>query len=277
MICPARRSSPSEDYDLRLMAAIALCGVDLRAPGVALSAVRAAALRHRLESRCRPGGGAAGATRCFPRLCHLWWAGRAGRVSLSDPLRQHHRHGRARAGIAGGGRGGRRRRQHLWAARAPFSASLLGVVLIEVLQQSLLRWSGLSEFVKDAILGLLILIAITVDAVLLGRLREAWVESRRRDKAQARLALATEGAPDGARLAASRYLRRWEVSAPRLPGRGDRLQQPAGLQFSDRAKPGQSLPAQHRKGDRGADHDLRHHQRRDRPLGRVDDGAVGGG
>ena len=36
---------------------------------------------------------------------------------------------------------------------------LLGVMLIEVLQQSLLRWSGLSEFVKDAILGLLILIA----------------------------------------------------------------------------------------------------------------------
>lgn len=73
---------------------------------------------------------------------------------------------------------------------------LLGVVLIEVLQQSLLRWSGLSEFVKDAILGLLILVAITVDAVLLGRLREAWVNTRRRDKAKARLALATEGTAD---------------------------------------------------------------------------------
>lgn len=73
---------------------------------------------------------------------------------------------------------------------------LLGVVLIEVMQQSLLRWSGLSEFVKDAILGLMILIAITVDAVLLGRLREAWVNSRRRDKANARLALATEGTAD---------------------------------------------------------------------------------
>jgi rhamnose transport system permease protein len=73
---------------------------------------------------------------------------------------------------------------------------LLGVVLIEILQQSLLRWSGLSEFVKDAILGLLILIAITVDALLLGRLREAWVVSRRREKAQARLALSPEGAPD---------------------------------------------------------------------------------
>jgi rhamnose transport system permease protein len=73
---------------------------------------------------------------------------------------------------------------------------LLGVVLIEVMQQSLLRWSGLSEFVKDAILGLLILIAVTVDAVLLARLREAWVNTRRRDKAKARLSLATEGAAD---------------------------------------------------------------------------------
>lgn len=73
---------------------------------------------------------------------------------------------------------------------------LLGVVLIEVLQQSLLRWSGVSEFVKDAILGLLILIAITVDALLLNRLREAWVNSRRKEKAQARLALAPEGAVD---------------------------------------------------------------------------------
>lgn len=73
---------------------------------------------------------------------------------------------------------------------------LLGVLLIEVLQQSLLRWSGLSEFVKDAILGLLILIAITVDAVLLGRLREAWAETRRRDRARARLSLTTEGTAD---------------------------------------------------------------------------------
>lgn len=73
---------------------------------------------------------------------------------------------------------------------------LLGVVLIEILQQSLLRWSGVSEFVKDAILGLLILIAVTVDAVLLGRLRAAWVNTRRRDKARSRLALMSEGGAD---------------------------------------------------------------------------------
>lgn len=75
---------------------------------------------------------------------------------------------------------------------------LLGVVLIEVMQQSLLRWSGLSEFVRDAILGLLILIAITVDAVVLAKLREAWVNTRRRDRAAARLELSPEGSADGA-------------------------------------------------------------------------------
>lgn len=72
----------------------------------------------------------------------------------------------------------------------------LGVLLIEIMQQSLLRWAGVSEFVKDAILGLLILIAVTVDAVLLVRLRAAWTDTRRRDKLRARTAFATEGAAD---------------------------------------------------------------------------------
>ena len=63
--------------------------------------------------------------------------------------------------------------------------ALLGVLLIETLQQSLLRWAGVSEFVKDAILGLLILIAVTADTIILSRLREMWVRVRRRDKAKA--------------------------------------------------------------------------------------------
>jgi hypothetical protein len=49
-----------------------------------------------------------------------------------------------------------------------------------------------SEFVKDAILGLLILIAITADTIILGRLREMWVRVRRRDQEKARAALAGE-------------------------------------------------------------------------------------
>lgn len=63
--------------------------------------------------------------------------------------------------------------------------ALLGVLLIEILQQSLLRWAGISEFVKDAILGLLILLAVTADTIILGRLREMWVRVRRRDQATA--------------------------------------------------------------------------------------------
>jgi rhamnose transport system permease protein len=76
--------------------------------------------------------------------------------------------------------------------------ALLGVLLIEILQQSLLRWEGMSEFVKDAILGLLILVAVTADAIILGRLREMWVRTRRRDQARARAVTASEGAAHGA-------------------------------------------------------------------------------
>src|SRR5215212_2975107 len=72
--------------------------------------------------------------------------------------------------------------------------ALLGVLMIETLQQSLLRWAGISEFVKDAILGLLILIAVTADTIILGRLREMWVRVRRRDQARAQTSLTEERA-----------------------------------------------------------------------------------
>jgi hypothetical protein len=71
------------------------------------------------------------------------------------------------------------------------------VALIEILQQSLLRWAGVSEFVKDAILGLLILIAVTADTIVLARLRETWVRVRRSDRVRAQAA-AGEGADHGA-------------------------------------------------------------------------------
>lgn len=71
-----------------------------------------------------------------------------------------------------------------------------GVLLIEILQQSLLRWSGVSEFIKDAILGLLILLAVTADVLLLGRLRAMWTNTRRRDQAKQRLAIEAEGPAD---------------------------------------------------------------------------------
>lgn len=70
--------------------------------------------------------------------------------------------------------------------------ALMGVSLIEILQQSLLRWAGVSEFVKDAILGLLILIAVTADSIILSRLREMWVRVRRRDQESALIAAGRE-------------------------------------------------------------------------------------
>jgi rhamnose transport system permease protein len=64
--------------------------------------------------------------------------------------------------------------------------ALLGAVLIEVLQQSLLRWLGMSDFVRDAILGVLIVIAVAADTIILGRLNERWARVRRRDRERAR-------------------------------------------------------------------------------------------
>jgi rhamnose transport system permease protein len=71
--------------------------------------------------------------------------------------------------------------------------AFMGVLLIEILTRSLQRWVGVSEFAKDPILGLLILIAVTADVIILGRLREMWVRTRRRDREREQL-LAMEGA-----------------------------------------------------------------------------------
>jgi rhamnose transport system permease protein len=54
--------------------------------------------------------------------------------------------------------------------------ALLGAFLIDLLGQGLLRWLGISEFWRDALLGLLILLAVASDAVLLGWLRRLWAE-----------------------------------------------------------------------------------------------------
>lgn len=51
---------------------------------------------------------------------------------------------------------------------------LLGAFLINLLQQSLLRWLQISEFWVDAFLGMLILVAVTIDYVLMNRLRNWW-------------------------------------------------------------------------------------------------------
>jgi rhamnose transport system permease protein len=55
--------------------------------------------------------------------------------------------------------------------------ALLGAVMINLLQQSLLRWLRISAFWVDALLGVLILLAVATDAVILNRLRNLWARS----------------------------------------------------------------------------------------------------
>jgi len=66
--------------------------------------------------------------------------------------------------------------------------ALLGAMLIQTLQTSLLRWLGISQFALDAILGALILFAVAADAIILRRLQDEWVRVRRQDDARARAA-----------------------------------------------------------------------------------------
>jgi rhamnose transport system permease protein len=52
--------------------------------------------------------------------------------------------------------------------------ALLGAMMINLLQQSLLRWLVISNFWVGALLGLLILVSVTIDAVIINRLRAIW-------------------------------------------------------------------------------------------------------
>jgi rhamnose transport system permease protein len=54
--------------------------------------------------------------------------------------------------------------------------AMLGGIIIGTLDQSLLRLQ-ISEFWRDAVLGLLILLAVTSDAIILNRLRKLWVRT----------------------------------------------------------------------------------------------------
>ncbi len=54
--------------------------------------------------------------------------------------------------------------------------AMLGAIMIGTLEQSLFRLN-ISEFWRDAILGLLILLAVASDAVILNRLRALWART----------------------------------------------------------------------------------------------------
>lgn len=57
---------------------------------------------------------------------------------------------------------------------------MLGAVLIGTLEQSLIRMEQVSEFFKDALLGLFILLAVVTDSVILRRVRDFWARSELR-------------------------------------------------------------------------------------------------
>jgi rhamnose transport system permease protein len=73
--------------------------------------------------------------------------------------------------------------------------AFLGAALINLLQQSLLRWPVVSAFLQDAILGVLILLAVASDKVILERLRTRWVRARRRDDERAAATAAEQASP----------------------------------------------------------------------------------
>lgn len=55
--------------------------------------------------------------------------------------------------------------------------ALLGAIMIDLLDQGLNRMPNISQFWLDALLGLLILIAVASDAVILNRLRKIWAKT----------------------------------------------------------------------------------------------------
>jgi rhamnose transport system permease protein len=72
---------------------------------------------------------------------------------------------------------------------------MLGAILLQVLDQSLLRWLAVSEFVRDALLGLLILLAVASDTLILNRLRAIWARQRRKEAERLREGPAAPTAP----------------------------------------------------------------------------------
>ncbi len=59
---------------------------------------------------------------------------------------------------------------HIFGGSGTVLGTLLGAVLVDLIDTSLVRWALVSEFWREAVLGFLILLAVAVDAVLTRRL-----------------------------------------------------------------------------------------------------------
>lgn len=71
--------------------------------------------------------------------------------------------------------------------------ALLGAVMINLLQQSLLRWTVISNFWVNALLGFLILVSVTIDAVIINRLRAIWARGSLTDDASTQILEGEQG------------------------------------------------------------------------------------
>ncbi len=138
---------------------------------------------------------------------------------------------------------------------------MLGAIMIGTLEQSLFRL-GISEFWRDAMLGLLILLAVASDAVILQRLSALWARTELKRARWPRRA-ARHDALSGSALG--------DAAVRRAAG-GRGVQRDGVAILSRRRKHRQSVPALDRKDHRRADDDVGHHQRRDRSFGRLGDG-----
>jgi rhamnose transport system permease protein len=55
--------------------------------------------------------------------------------------------------------------------------ALMGAIIIDLIENSLIRWPVISEFWRDSILGILILLAVASDTLVMSRLRNMWARS----------------------------------------------------------------------------------------------------
>ena len=74
--------------------------------------------------------------------------------------------------------------------------ALLGALIINLLQQSLLRWPVISNFWVGALLGMLILVSVTIDAVIINRLRDVWTRRGLEDSPVEEKMIQEEGSLD---------------------------------------------------------------------------------
>jgi rhamnose transport system permease protein len=86
---------------------------------------------------------------------------------------------------------------HIFGGSGSMIGAFLGAVLIALLQASLIRWIGISDFMRDFLLGALILVAVASDKIVVGRLQDAWVRVKRRDEAAERAARNKEAGRGG--------------------------------------------------------------------------------